>query len=74
MKGVSVGRIVHYVRVADGRHFAGIISGVKRAELGVVSLTVFTDEFYEKLIHVEPVYYDAETAEGTWHWPERDEE
>lgn len=73
MKGLAVGRTVHYVAPgsADGtypsEHRAAIVTRVDSKEHGLVSLAVLNPtgiHFVENLPH------DPDGEAYTWHWPE----
>ena len=74
MKGLTVGRIVHYVAYGTpggeyqaGAHRAAIVTEVKDP-IGICVLAVFNPTG----IHWPCVHYDECKSPGTWHWPERE--
>jgi hypothetical protein len=81
----SVGRIVHYVPLADlphafnepgddftppPGHWAALIAAVSDTTPLAVWLTVFPPGNDPQAFR-RPVRYDPQGGEGTWHWPER---
>lgn len=79
MKGLAIGRMVHYV-LPDKQHRAAIVVRVHDAEAGLVNLTVFTDwandgRYFDTrgTVHVQCAEHDAAAEKiRTWHWPEKD--
>jgi hypothetical protein len=72
MDGLIEGRIVHYVLKLEGLvapipEYAAIVSRVHNLPNNEVRLHVFTEN---TTIVVDPVPYDADKAQGTWHWIE----
>jgi len=69
----SVGRFVHYVSYGTPRGEyksecrAAVVTAVKDAELGVVSLCVMNPDglFFNKEVKL-----DNSHPGGSWHWPE----
>lgn len=73
MKGLAIGRIVHYVAYGTPKgefpaleHRAAIITGIISLT-GVVSLCVFNPQ---GIFFNEVSYNKDANAGGTWHWPE----
>lgn len=76
MKGLGIGRVVHYV-LLSGKHRPAIVVEVWDKEAGVINLQVFTDsandgaEMSGNLVWRTSVKYDATgLTPNTWHWPE----
>jgi hypothetical protein len=81
MKGLTEGRIVHYV-VHSGEHVAAIVTHVKNRDFndnkGIVDLTLFLSprHVYCGVHHAIPVplldipYEDNFKGPGSWHWIE----
>lgn len=75
MEGLTIGRIVHYVAYGTpggeyqaGAHRAAIITEVKDAKRGLVTLAVFNPTG----IHWNVASYDERDKKpGTWHWIEQ---
>jgi hypothetical protein len=72
----SVGRVVHYVAYGTpggeypaGAHRAAIVTDVHNPDApeSVLSLCVLNPT---GLLFAVGVYYSADGAPGTWHWPE----
>ena len=82
LKGLTEGRIVHYV-MPNGAHRPAIVVNVVSAwGPGYVNLQVFTDVANDGVSHgmewrTSVPYRDPAQASspedliGTWHWPER---
>jgi hypothetical protein len=75
MKGLTPGRIVHYVFGQD--HRAAIVVTVQDQEAGVVNLSVFIDAKDFPPENEPPrnlwrpgIPYSEEPKVGTWHWIE----
>lgn len=66
MKGLTVGRIVHFVGV-DVEHTAAIVTRVLDKEKGIVNLTIFPD-LEEPSVRSEVPYEEAATSAHSWHW------
>lgn len=68
MKGLAVGRIVHYVD-SEGEHKAAIVTAVHDEQS--VNLQVFgqTEDPFPKCI----LYSESGVLPRSWHWPERAE-
>lgn len=68
MKGLQVGRIVHYVSEEGNPHRAAIVTRVNYTssdvDLHVIPPGGPTFDRYE-------VEHSEEARENTWHWPER---
>lgn len=70
----SVGRVVHYVSYGTPRGEyksecrAAIVTSVRDAELGVVSLCVLNPD---GIFHNKDCKHDNLMSGGSWHWPER---
>jgi len=69
MKGLTVGRIVHFVGI-DPQHAAALVTRVLDAEKGIVNLTVFPD-MEEPYFRCEVPYEEAATSAHSWHWVEQ---
>jgi hypothetical protein len=73
MKGLTVGRIVHYVTV-DFIHRAAIVTQVPDKAVGIVNLVVFsTNGAIPTAMPTEAVFsvrYSEEHTGNTWHWIE----
>ena len=70
MKGLTPGRIVHYV-AQDGEHCPAIVTGTYDGDVldqGVVYLTVFSVRHSPMPTPTAVVYDEAGKAPGTWHW------
>lgn len=74
MKGLAVGRVVHYVAYGTpngeykaGAHRAAIIAEIKDAESGECVLTIFNPTG----LHWNTAEYSEKSIPGTWHFPER---
>lgn len=80
MKGLQIGRIVHFV-LRNGEHRAAMIVKIVNLELGIVNLTVFTDwgndgTIYDTrgMVHEQSVPFGDQPltqVARTWHWPEK---
>jgi len=68
-KGITIGRIVHYVGM-DPYHSAAIVTRVINPEKGVVNLRVFSD-LEESFVRSAIPYEEEGQTFQTWHWPER---
>lgn len=79
MKGLVIGRIVHYVTINHGER-AAIIVNVINKEMGIVNLQVFGDTantgeylFGERNLRwMVNIAYSEEIIEDSWHWIERE--
>ena len=75
MAEVTVGRIVHYTRMGDGRHLAAIVTRVLEPEApkfaARVNLVVFNDDDRKPGVGIFAAKYSKDPVPGTWHWPER---
>lgn len=79
IKGLAVGRIVHWVSAGSGEHFAAIITNVHPPREtpidgvmphGRVQLAVF-HPYQRNAPFVDSVDHDPSAqAKGTWHFPE----
>jgi len=78
MKGLGLGRIVHYV-MPNGEHRAAIVTKVSDKEAGIVCLHVFVmfAEAVQGWQSTSPnagnaisVDYSETPETDTWHWPE----
>jgi hypothetical protein len=79
MKGLTIGRVVHYV-LPDKQHRPAMVVRVHDQESGLINVTVFTDwsndgKFFDTrgIVHAQCVEHDP-TGEKirTWHWPEKE--
>ena len=76
MKGLGIGRIVHYhhTSVRDGM-CAAIVTRIVDKERGVVQLQLFQEG--SAAVHKYSVGFsdltEGDTAAGFWTWPPRDE-
>jgi hypothetical protein len=79
-KGLTIGRVVHYV-VSPGEHRPAIVTRVVDKKIGLVNLNVLRD--YEDITAfvgvnnggylVANVYPSETLPVRTWHWPERED-
>lgn len=78
MKGLGIGRVVHYVD-SNTIHLAAIVTAVINKEEGLVGLTVFPYPGwpgFESILSdgqkvlTFMVEFSEELRPGTWHWPE----
>ena len=69
MKGLTTGRIVHYVR-SCGAHFPAMIVKIYDYKLGMIALIEFSDEQYPHTILRTSVNFDENKNLNTWHWIE----
>ena len=70
MDGLTVGRMVHYVRT-NGVHNAAIVSNVLNKTQGTVALTVFQLDHNNPVILINNVMFSDIKEPGTWHWIEQ---
>ena len=78
MKGLSIGRIVHYRLSVDD---LGVNSGIRPAIIthvwndeGLVNLVIFLDGSYDRTeipTSKTSVLYAPEDKVGYWHWPKQ---
>jgi len=74
VEGVSIGRIVHFVR-GDGVELPAIIVKVVDKDSGVVNLQVFVSDWVEhgnNIFHQTEIKFSEKPVLQTWHWPERE--
>jgi hypothetical protein len=71
MKGLVVGRIVHYV-TNKGVHCAGIIVKVVNQQDGHCNISVFLPDENGVWIRLAVPYSDTFDT-NTWHWIERED-
>lgn len=70
MKGLAIGRIVHYQSPTQPTRIqAAMIASIKDADKGVVGLHVFPHGTSYFATDVQ--YFEAGGAQNTWHWPEK---
>ena len=69
MKGLAIGRIVHYVGT-DREHAPAIVTRVVDLEKGIINLTVFPD-LEEPYFRYEVPYKETTEKASSWHWPEQ---
>lgn len=70
MDGLTVGRMVHYVRTYKV-HEAAIVSEVIDAEKGVVTLHIFSVLGAAAVQVRSSIKYDENKDTHTWHWIEK---
>jgi hypothetical protein len=72
MKGLTEGRIVHYVCPGTGRHRAAIVTNLVDWVTGVCDLFVFSmpDDGLGGFFMRSGAGFDPGASEGTWHWVE----
>jgi hypothetical protein len=83
MKGVTIGRIVHYVS-RDYDEYPGIIVKVctNSNDFAIVNLQVFSDKATDISPHlgedavnwIRTVPYNEDKGSHSWHWIEREDE
>lgn len=69
IKGVVVGRNVHYVQ-QNGWHSHANITRVWNSHEGVVNLVVFRDDDLVDTSRITSVKYSENKEQGTWHFIE----
>lgn len=73
IKGLAIGRMVHYVPPSGPMPIqAAIVASIKDADRGVVGLHVFphgTSYFASEVSYFDP--NGGEGPRNTWHWPEK---
>ncbi|MCL5292021.1 MAG: hypothetical protein M1548_05765 [Actinobacteria bacterium] len=69
MKGLQIGRIVHYVSEEGNPHRAAIITRVHDATRGAVDLHIMPPG--GSAFDHYGIDHSEDPKEGTWHWPER---
>jgi hypothetical protein len=72
MKGLTPGRMVHYVSGGAydrGQHLPAIIVEIHNSTMGVVSLQAFLNSS-QGMRWVNQIRYSAEPEPDTWHWIE----
>lgn len=72
MKGLGIGRIVHFV-MTNGEHRPATIVRVWDKSTGYVNLQVFTDgenDGEDNTIWRSSVNYSEDFRVYSWHWPE----
>lgn len=74
MKGLTKGRIVHYVEHSEdgGHHRAAVVTHVWGDNHGTINLFVFPDGSHPLENNIPTsVIYDENHANNTWHWIEK---
>lgn len=82
MKGLAVGRIVHYIpgdsmlTEVFRNHYAAIVTRVVDKERGVINIMAFADKHPVAggFSFRESVPYSETPGLMTWHWPEIEDE
>ena len=71
----AIGKIVHYVEPHTGIHQAAVVTSVDGTGVGaVVHAVTLTVLGADRIGFERDVPYSAEHREGSWHWPEREED
>jgi hypothetical protein len=70
MDGLTVGRMVHYVRTTN-IHEAATISEVIDKEKGIVVLHIFSVRGATAVMIRSAIKYDEKMEPNTWHWIEK---
>lgn len=75
MKGLAVGRIIHYIGY-NNNHHAAIITYVEDPEIGRITLTVFTNDPSNPTCVMNGIVFKSRAEDdnggtpNTWHWVE----
>lgn len=72
MKGLVIGRIVHYVTTNSKETCAAIVTGVVDQDAGTVNVMVFSD-LAGNAVQARNKPFSENSEPGTWHWPPRNE-